>query len=249
MQSDPGQDGEFGAGVEAFDVFGGVGLGEAELLGFAQSGGEGNAVGLDLAENVVAGAVENAADSEQFIASQSGMQSGNYGDAAGDGRAKLELLFHPARQVDQVRAATGDQLLVGGDHGLARGECAADPVFGGLKAAQDLDHDIGVGGQDVVDILCPQHRGGKPVHFFSRHVAIEDVGQAEVGVGALAEDSGHRTADGAESKQGHVAGVSGIGCAAASGSEFGGSGHRSIITEAEYNHSCLTQCRVMEIRE
>jgi len=39
----PREDGEFGARVQAIDVFGRIGLGEAKLLRLAQSRGEGNA--------------------------------------------------------------------------------------------------------------------------------------------------------------------------------------------------------------
>src|SRR5208283_1131058 len=145
VQSDSRQDGEFGPRVQAFDVFGGIGFGETQFLRLAQSGGEGNAVGLDLAENVVARAVKNAPDLKQFIAGQSLMQSGNYRHTACDRRAKLDLLIHLAGQVDQFGAAARDQLLVGGDHGFARLERAPDPVFGGLKAAHDLDDDVDVG--------------------------------------------------------------------------------------------------------
>src|SRR6202795_470265 len=119
VQCDPREDGELGARVQAVDVFRGIGLGEAKLLRLAKSGGEGNAGALDLAENVVAGAVENAADLEEFIAGQSLMQSGNHGDAARYGGAKLDLLIHLAGQGDQLRATARDQLLVGGDYGFA----------------------------------------------------------------------------------------------------------------------------------
>src|ERR1700681_3915835 len=104
VQSDPREDSELGARVQAVDVFRRIGLGEAKLLRLAKSGGEGNAGALDLTENVIAGAVENAADLEEFIAGQSLMQSGNHGHAARYGRAKLDLLVHPPRQGDQVRA-------------------------------------------------------------------------------------------------------------------------------------------------
>src|ERR1700676_300465 len=100
VQSDPREDGELGARVQAVDVFRRIGLGEAKLLRLTQSGGEGNAGALDLTKNVVAGAVENAADLEEFIARQSLMQSGNHGDAARYGRTKRNLLFHPPRQGD-----------------------------------------------------------------------------------------------------------------------------------------------------
>src|SRR5271169_5107603 len=119
MQSDSGQDGELGARIEAVDVFGGIGLGEAQLLRLPQSGGKGNAVGFDLTENVVAGAVENASNLEQFVAAQSIVQSRNHGHAARYGRAKLDLLVHLARQADQFESRAHYQLLVGSDYGFA----------------------------------------------------------------------------------------------------------------------------------
>src|ERR1700676_3301241 len=93
VQADPREDGELGARVQAVDVFRRVGLSEAKLLSLTQSRGEGNAGALDLAENVVAGAVENAADLEEFIAGQSLMQSGNHGGGAPYGRTKSTLLL------------------------------------------------------------------------------------------------------------------------------------------------------------
>ena len=145
MQSYTRQDGEFGAGVESIDVFSRIGFGEPKLLRFTQSGREGNAVGFDLAENVIAGPVQNSADPEQVIAGQSLLQSGNYWDASGYRCSKLNLLFHLPRQGEQFGAAPGNELLVSGDHRLARLERAPDPLFCGMKAADDLDHDIGGG--------------------------------------------------------------------------------------------------------
>src|SRR5580698_3677599 len=146
MQSDPRKDGELGASIQAFNIFRRIGFSETKLLCLPESRGEGNAIALNLAENVVAGAVENAADLKQFIASQSFMQSGDHGHAAGYRSAKLNLLLPLARKTYQFGTTARDQLLVGGDHGFARCQGAPDPIFGGLKASHHLDDDIHVGG-------------------------------------------------------------------------------------------------------
>src|ERR1700682_4677909 len=103
VQSDAREDGELGARVQAVDIFRRIGLGEAKLLRLPKSGGEGNGGALDLAENVVAGAVEKPAYLKEFTPGQAFMQPGNPGHAARHGGAKLDLLIHPPRQGDQLR--------------------------------------------------------------------------------------------------------------------------------------------------
>lgn len=60
VHGDAGEDAELGAGVVAIDVGGGVGLSVAELLGVGEDGGVGG-TGLHAGEDVVAGAVDDAA--------------------------------------------------------------------------------------------------------------------------------------------------------------------------------------------
>ena len=61
VESDAREDAEFGAGVVAVDVGGRIGLGVAELLRVGEDGGVVSA-GLHAAEDVVAGAVDDAAE-------------------------------------------------------------------------------------------------------------------------------------------------------------------------------------------
>src|SRR5208282_3615671 len=56
---------------------------------------------------------------------------------------------------------------------------------------------------NIVDLLRPLHGGRKPVDFLPRHVAIEDVRQAQVGVRPLAENSRHGTPDRPEADESH----------------------------------------------
>src|SRR5208282_1226425 len=56
---------------------------------------------------------------------------------------------------------------------------------------------------NIVDLLRPLHGGRKPVDFLPRHVAIEDVRQAQVGVRPLTENSRHGTPDRPEADESH----------------------------------------------
>ena len=89
----------------------------------------------------------------------------------------------------------------------------------------------------IFSVHCTEER--QPVHFFPRHVAIEDVRQAQVSVGALAQNFRHGTSDRTEAKQSHVAVLcSDFLCssdiAVPGGIAFRGTCHGSIIAEAEW---------------
>ena len=131
----PGQreDRKLGAGIAAVEIFAGVGFGIAACLRLFESFAEGNASGLNAAENVVAGAVQNAGDAVQAISAEPGAQRGKNGNAAGDGRSKLKLAAVRAGELQQVRAVTGDELLVGRHHRLARVQRASHQLFRGRE--------------------------------------------------------------------------------------------------------------------
>ena len=52
----------------------------------------------------------------------------------------------------ELRTVLGDQLLVGRDDGFSRGQGARDPVVRGVDAADQLDDDVGVGGEHLLDV-------------------------------------------------------------------------------------------------
>ena len=199
------EDGKFGAGIAAVEIFAGVGFGVAARLRLFESFAEGNATGLNAAENIVAGAVENAGDAVQAISAESRAKRGKDGNAAGDGGSKLELAAVCAGELQQVRAVARDELLVRRDHRFTRGKGAAHNVFRGVKPANQFNNDINVGVEDGVEVVRPGYVTrnpalGNPWLFLTLDVAIADVGEAEQAVTCvtLAENLGHGAAHGSE---------------------------------------------------
>ena len=90
-QSGAGQDGELGAGVEAVNVFGGIGFGETKLLRFFQRVGKRNSRAFDSRQDVVAGAVENAAELDEFVSGEAFLEAGDDGDASGNRGAECDV--------------------------------------------------------------------------------------------------------------------------------------------------------------
>ena len=66
-------------------------------------------------------------------------------DAAGHRRLEEQVDAGGLGRGEELGADVGEQLLVGGDHRLARLERVEDQLAGGLDAADDLDHDVDVG--------------------------------------------------------------------------------------------------------
>ena len=119
-QTDRGDDRQLGGGVGAVEVFARIGFGVAGLLRFGQRVGEGNRLRLHAAQDVGAGAVEDAAHFDEAIAGETFLQRAQHRNAAGDRR--FEPHFEPARprEVEELRAVVRHQLLVGRDDRLAR---------------------------------------------------------------------------------------------------------------------------------
>ena len=107
------------SGVEAADVEGRVGLGVAEPLRLGEADRERQPLRLHARQNVIAGAVENAADAMHRVAGEALAQRLDHGHAAADRRLEGQrdvLRFREARQFDAMR---GEHRLVGGDDGQA----------------------------------------------------------------------------------------------------------------------------------
>ena len=66
-------------------------------------------------------------------------------DAAGDRRLEEQVDAGGLGGREQLGAGGGEQLLVAGDHRLARLEGGEDQLAGRLDAADDLDDDVDVG--------------------------------------------------------------------------------------------------------
>ncbi len=121
------ENGKLGAGVESADVFGGIGFGVALGLGFGQHFVELGAL-LHLAEDEIAGAVENAFDALDAVAGQTLLETGNHGDSAGDGCAVFEMPAPRSGQPLQLDAVIGNELFVRGDDAFACLKRTANPA-------------------------------------------------------------------------------------------------------------------------
>ena len=60
--------------------------------------------------------------------------------------------------------------------------------------AVSFDNDVRRGGEDLLNVFGPDYIRGKPVHLFASDIAITHMGQLQVGIGALHENLGDRTA-------------------------------------------------------
>ena len=200
-QRQPHEDRQLGASVEAAHIFGGVRFGVASGLGGGQHGGELGAL-LHLAEDEVAGAVENAFDALDAVAGESLLQSGNDRDASGNRGAIFQMAAMGGGQALQFHTVEGDQFLVGGDYALACFERAPHPGAHGIQAAYEFHNHVRIGAEHRIDVLAPDDGRGGPVHPLSRHAAIEDMGQFQAIRLGVGQDPRHRTAYRAETEDG-----------------------------------------------
>ena len=160
-EGDGGDDGRLGGGVEALDVGGGVTLGVPEPLRLGEGGAVVGPLLGHLGEDVVRRAVDDAHDAVDGLAPQALAQHPHDGDAAGHGRFEQEVPVGGGGGGEQLGADVGQQLLVGGDDGLAGGEGGEDQLTGGLDAADHLDHDVDVGIRHHGGAVTGEHAFGQ----------------------------------------------------------------------------------------
>src|SRR5690349_25168470 len=98
-------------------------------------------------------------------------------------------------QFQQIRSATSDELLVGGNYGFARLQCFPNYLLGWAQSANQLDHDIGVRVENRSDVLSPDHVLRNPILLLSLDVAIKDVSELQGTVMMLTQNLGNGTAD------------------------------------------------------
>lgn len=153
-EGEGGEEGEFGAGIEAVDVGGGVGFGVAEALGFGENGVEFAVILLDFAEDVVTGSVENAVEGFEAVGGDT------FAKDAMDGNAAADAGFHGEEDAlggglaPEGDAVEGDEFLVGGDDGFAGGDGGLDDFPGDGGAADQFGDDLDIGvGDDVAPVL------------------------------------------------------------------------------------------------
>ena len=216
MQSRQRQNGQLGAGIAAVEIFGGVGLGISAGLRFFQRLAERNPGVLDAAQNVVAGSIQNSGNAVQAVSAQAGAQRGENGHSSGHRGAELKLASLLRGQLQKIGAVARDQLLVGRDHRLAGLQRRAHDLLRRIQAADQFDHDVGVGAEHRLNVVGPDDIAWNPGLLLLFDVAVADVGEAERLVVALAQNFGDGAADGSEADEGDAADVR---LWAASGSE------------------------------
>src|SRR6185295_13523598 len=167
-------DRRLGAGIEALDVGRRVAFGESQRLGF----GEGDAVvGAflgHLGEDEVGGAIDDPHDSRDGLAAQALAQGSDDGDATGYGGFEQQIHAGVVADAEQFGADVGQQLLVGGDHGLARLQRRGDQLARRLDPADYLDDQVDRGiGYDRVSV-AGEHAFGQIDIAFAAEVANGD---------------------------------------------------------------------------
>ena len=116
------ENGELVGGVKAIDVERGISFRIAKALRVSQARVERNALALHTAEDVIAGAVENAVDAADLVARQPFAQRLHNRNAAGDRGLEGQRHALVFGQFGQRHAVFGQQGLVGGNDRFARGE-------------------------------------------------------------------------------------------------------------------------------
>jgi hypothetical protein len=172
------EDGDLVARVAAAHVERGVGLGVARGLRLGEGHVEREPLLGHAREDVVAGAVHDAADGQDALRRERLAQHADDGDAAGHGRLVVEVHALLFGEVPDLGAALGEQRLVGGDHVLAGQDGGAHHLVGALDAAHDLDDDLDLGVvhelHRVRGELLPRHQlaahGGDVAHGDAAHV-------------------------------------------------------------------------------
>ena len=167
--------------IVAFDVAGRIGFGVSLGLGVLEHVIELQALGGHLVENVVGGAVDDAQHAGHLVARQGFAQRQQERDGATNGRFEVDVdALGLGRGVD-FRAVLGKQRLVGGDHGGSRLDRGHHERAGHCGAADQLDDDVGVGGD---------------LHRVGRQQRLVDPGEVHlIGIQAGHADQLDRTPD------------------------------------------------------
>ncbi len=162
-------------GIEAADVESGIGFRIALGLRVLQHIVEGQVLILHLAQDVIAGAVEDAVDALDLVGRKRLAQHLDDRNAARDG--SLEIERHPAlfRQTRQFQPVLGEQRLVGGNDVLSGLECGLDRgTRDAFVAADQLNEAInpGIGRQSdriIHPARVPQIDTTRAVTIAGRH--------------------------------------------------------------------------------
>ncbi len=207
-EGDRGDDGGLGRGVVPLDVRGGVAFGVAQALRLAEGVGVGRTRLGHAGEDVVRRAVDDAHDAVDALAGERLAQRPDERDATRHGCLEQQVDAGLLGGREQVRADVGQQLLVAGDHRLARLERGEHQLACRLDAADDLDDDVDLGvdhdpgGVEREHVLGQLDRTllGQAPHRHTGHLE-EHPGAGGDGVAAAVDEIDQRRADVAAAQQ------------------------------------------------
>src|ERR1700690_795801 len=206
-QSSAGENSEFSPRVEAVNIFGRISFRKTELLRFLQRVCKRNSGAFNSRQDVIAGAVENAAELDQFVARETFLQAGDHRDTSRNRRAECNVCAVLASEADEFGAVARNELLVGGDDRLSGLQCAAYPIASGIEATDQFDDDVSVGRENALKLFRPEDARLDPIHLLALHSAIADLSEAQTGRRVLGENASDGAADGAEAEDGDVQGL------------------------------------------
>ena len=203
-QRQPNQNRQFGAGIISGHIFRRIGLGVAQRLGLGQHCGVFGA-SLHLAENEVAGAVQNSFHAVDTVAGKTVLKAGNDRDASCDGSAVQEMKAVRCGHRFKFETVVGNQLLVRGDDAFSGGERAAYPASRRLQSAGQLDDHVRASRgtrEDGRRIIRPDDRTRNPIDLLTGEIPVDDVSQLQPRRGGFNKDASHRTTNRAKAEDG-----------------------------------------------
>src|SRR5690606_4108580 len=159
-EGDGCQDGQLVGGVDTFDIEGRIGFGVAKCLGFLEHVPEGPALLAHLAEDEVAGAVDDAGQPVDAVGRQTFADRLDDRDAAGNRRFEGDDHALLAGTGEDLVAMHGDQRLVGGNHVLAVVDGLEYQFLGQGVAADQLDDDVDLGVIDQFEDIAGHGNAG-----------------------------------------------------------------------------------------
>ena len=153
-----GHNAQFVCRIVAFDIESRIGFGIAQLLCLLEHVGKRAAVGAHIAQDEVAGAVDDAGHRFDAVGSQAFAQGFDDRDAAGHRRFKHYHHIFFRRQRENFVAIFGQEFFVGGYHMFAVFDGAQHHFACRIRTADQLHHDIHIRAAGYLKHIVRHHR-------------------------------------------------------------------------------------------
>ena len=190
------QDRDLVGGIAALHIGSRIGLGITQPLGIGEHVAIGGALISHAAEDVIRGAIDDAAHPLDAVAPKRLLQRLDDRDAAAHRRLNQHIHAALGGGRGNLLAVAGDHRLVRGHHRLAGGNRPQDQAAGRLQAAHHLHHDLhgrivdhrlGAGGEQ----LRIEFQGAGAVEIAHRHPAQRQFSHQGMAALRTHEDRGH----------------------------------------------------------